>query len=179
MHSFILGHMPIYTLVCVCIANTYPQAHTYVHMCTYILRYISGDTHEPSISIPRHAHIHTGTHMCVLCPHIYTILNDHMCSHRQIPTGTTPTSSLLYYKRSISQPSTSHNPGLPASSAPLRLWIHCEHDLPAHPEADFGLQPISEGAEEATGFWKAGYPQGTAGCYDASCHVPGEPTNPY
>lgn len=63
--------------------------------------------------------------------------------------------------------------------SPFRLWIHCEHDLPAHPEADFRLQSISEGAEEATGFWKAGYPHGTAGCYGASCHVPGEPTNPF
>lgn len=102
--------------------------------------------------------------MCALRSHVYTILFVQMCTHVQIPICT----MLIYYKMSISQahlpilvqPSTSHNPGLPASSVLLRLWIHCEYDLPAHPEADCRLQPISDGAAEATGFWKAGYPQG-------------------
>ena len=48
--------------------------------------------------------IYIQVHTCVYCAHTYiTHLNVHKCSHRQIPTGTTPNSPWFYYKTSISQ----------------------------------------------------------------------------
>lgn len=141
----------IHVLVCVYIATCTPTG-MYKTTCAHTFSNTYGGICKQFITAPGHAHLHTGTHIGILGPDIYTILNAHMYTqvlpqhtYSDTHTGHVAFSLTLLQDRETggcvqvsprlaSLPWT--QPSILAPPVLLRLWIHQEHDLPAHPEAD-------------------------------------------